>query len=342
MPALIPQKERKEGVCYAKTSQGVELPVVDVTHPSFTLDASPVALAALRSRAELEAAKWNRQPRWLRQLMYRLLARRSVLLHGMRSSHGTFLSGMNTYLFKLGPENLASSFASRIDRKIAAKAAATEVRYRLQAMAAILDEMLDAELRGAPGNRPVHLINIAGGPAMDDLNALILASRRVPELVKGRPVRIDVLDPHEEGPAFGRNALEALRAPNAPLAGLDVVFDHHVYDWNHPEKLQDCFARIGDEAHALGSSEGGLFHYGDDSTIRLNLEALRAYSGPSFRFAGSLGIDTPENRAAIGFTGTAVRYFTMEAFEALARRSGWKIERCEPTLRSACVRLAKA
>ena len=89
-------------------------------------------------------------------------------------------------------------------------------------------------------------------------------------------------------------------------------------------------------------SEGGLFHYGDDSTIRLNLEALRAYSGPSFRFAGSLGIDTPENRAAIGFTGTAVRYFTMDAFEALARRSGWKIERCEPTLRSACVRLAKA
>ena len=35
---------------------------------------------------------------------------------------------------------------------------------------------------------------------------------------------------------------------------------------------------------ALGSSEGGLFHYGDDATIRVNLEALREYSGPDFSF----------------------------------------------------------
>jgi hypothetical protein len=342
MAILIPQNERVSGVCYAQTSQGVELPVVDVTHPSFALDASPAAMAGVRERAEAEAAQWQRRPRWMRRLLYPLLARHSVLLQGMRASHGTFLSGMNTYLFKLGPAHLASSFAKRMDRKMAAKAAAMEVRYRLQAMAELLEEKLEAKLRGAPAGRPVHLLNIAGGPAMDDLNALILARRRAPELLAGRAVRIEVLDLHDEGPAFGRNALAALRAPGAPLAGVDAVFEHRHYDWNKPEMLRESFAGTGEGAVVLGSSEGGLFHYGDDATIRVNLEALREYSGPGFGFTGSVGIDSPQNRAALGLTGAAVRYFTLEAFEALVRRSGWRIERQAETLRSLCVRLAKA
>jgi hypothetical protein len=127
MAILIPRNERVSGVCYAQTSQGVELPVVDVTHPSFALDASPAAMEALRERAAAEAAQWQRRPRWVRWLLYPLLARQSVLLQGMRASHGTFLSGMNTYLFKLGPAHLATSFAKRMDRKMAAKASAMEV-----------------------------------------------------------------------------------------------------------------------------------------------------------------------------------------------------------------------
>jgi len=342
MAILIPPMERVSGVCYAQTSQGVELPVVDVTHPSFALDASPAALAAVREHAAEEAAKWQHRPRWLRRLLYLLLARQSVLLQGMRASNGTFLSGMNTYLFKLGPAHLASSFAKRMDRKMAAKASALEVRYRLQAMAELLVEKLVAELRGAPASRPVRLLNIAGGPAMDDLNALILAQRRAPELLAGRAVRIEVLDLHEEGPAFGRNALAALREPGAPLAGVDAVFEHRDYDWNRPATLLESFAGTAGGAITLGSSEGGLFHYGDDATIRVNLEALREYSGPSFSFTGSVGIDSPENRAALALTGAAVRYFKMDAFEALVRRSGWRIERQVPTMRSLCVRLTKA
>jgi hypothetical protein len=227
-----------------------------------------------------------------------------------------------------------------MDRRIAAKAASLEVRYRLQAMAELLAEKLGAELRSAPAGRPVRLLNIAGGPAMDDLNALILVQRRAPELLAGRAVRIEVLDLHEEGPAFGRNALAALRAPGAPLADVDVGFEHRHYDWNRPETLRESFP--GDDALALGSSEGGLFHYGDDATIRVNLEALREYSGPGFGFTGSVGIDSPENRAALALTGAAVRYFTLEAFETLVRRSGWKIERQAATMRSLCVQLAKA
>jgi hypothetical protein len=342
MAILIPRNERVSGVCYAQTSQGVELPVVDVTHPSFALDASPAAMETLRERAAAEAAQWQRRPRWLRRLLYPLVARQSVLLQGMRASHGTFLSGMNTYLFKLGPAHLATSFAKRMDRKMAAKASAMEVRYRLQAMAELLEEKLEAELRGAPAGRPVRLLNIAGGPAMDDLNALILARRRAPELLAGRAVRIEVLDLHEEGPAFGRNALAALREPGAPLAGVDAVFEHRHYDWNRPETLRESFAGAGGGEVLLGSSEGGLFHYGDDATIRVNLEALREYSGPGFGFTGSVGIDSPENRAALALTGAAVQYFKVEAFEALVRRSGWRIDRRVPTLRSLCVRLAKA
>jgi hypothetical protein len=342
MAVLITEKERVPGVCYAQTSQGVELPVVDVSHPSFALDTRPEALAAVRTRAAADTAKWERRPRWLRRLLFGLLARRSVLLRGLRSSHGTFLSGMNTYLFKLGPAHLASSFATATDRRLAAGAAAMEVRFCLQCMAELLAEKLAEAGGAAPAGQPVRLLNVAGGPAMDDLNALILVRQQAPAALAGRPVRITVLDLQEEAPEFGRRALAALQVPGAPLAGGTAVLEHRRYDWHRPETLRELLAEPAGGAVALGSSEGGLFHYGDDAVIRANLAALREFSGPGFSFTGTMSPDTQANRAAITFSGAAVRYFQMEVFEALVCDTGWRIERRAESLRSLCVRLVKA
>ena len=40
MIARIPETKKKPGVCYAPTDDGVELPVIDITHPAFALGLS--------------------------------------------------------------------------------------------------------------------------------------------------------------------------------------------------------------------------------------------------------------------------------------------------------------
>ena len=342
MPVLIPEKERIPGVSYALTQQGIELPVIDVTHPSFTADHSVAAIEALRARVSAEALQWSRNPRWLQCLLMFLVVRRSVLMRGLRSSEGTFLSGMNTYLIKLPPAHLASSFATSTDRRIAAKGQIMDIRLRLQIMADLLAEKLCHDLDRAPADVPIFLLNIAGGPTMDSLNALILAQRKSSSSLTTHPIQIEVLDAHDEGPHFGLNALESLKTANGPLSGLNIRFAHQHYDWNKPSSLKNVFKDLPADALSLGSSEGGLFHYAPDDVIRANLEALRDYTGSRFSFSGSLTPDTPVNRASLSFSGAAMRFFRPDTFESLVHGTGWRIDRQVEVLRTLCVRLVKA
>lgn len=340
MPVLIPEKERIPGVAYALTRQQIELPVIDVTHPTFAVDHSEAAIHSLRSRVADETMQWSRNPRWLQRLLMFLVMRRSVLMRGLRSSEGTFLSSMNTYLIKLPPAHLASSFTNPADRRIAAKPQLMDVRLRLQIMADLLAEKLCQDLSQAPADAPVFLLNIAGGPAMDSLNALNLARQKTN--LSTHPIQIAVLDSQDEGPHFGRNALESLKTANGPLSGLDIGFAHQHYDWHKPASLKDVFNALPPETLSLGSSEGGLFHYADDDTIRANLEALREYTGNGFSISGSLSPDTPLNRASLSFSGAAMRFFHPDAFAALVRDTGWRIDRQVEIIRTLCFRLVKA
>jgi hypothetical protein len=98
------------------------------------------------------------------------------------------------------------------------------LRLRTQQVARLIADGVAAELAKAVA-APLHLINIAGGPAIDSLNALILLNKREASLLR-RPIVIHVLDLDDAGPFFGNNALTALKADSGPLAGLDAVFDH--------------------------------------------------------------------------------------------------------------------
>lgn len=324
------------------TQQGIELPIIDVTHPSFAVDHSENAIEALRERVSAETLQWNRNPRWLQRLLMFLVMRRSVLMRGLRSSKGTFLSGMNTYLIKLPSAHLASSFTTSTDRRIAAKAQLMDIRLRLQIMADFLADRLRHDLDRTQAGVPIFLLNIAGGPAMDSLNALLLAQRKSPASLSSHPIQITVLDAHDEGPHFGLNALESLKTSNGPLSGLNIRFAHQHYDWNKPASLKDLFKDLPADAISLGSSEGGLFHYASDEVIRANLEALREHTGSHFTFSGSLTPDTPVNRASLSFSGAAMRFFQPSSFESLVRDTGWRIDRRVEVLRTLCVRLVKA
>ena len=86
-----------------------------------------------------------------------------------------------------------------------------------------------------------------------------------------------MLDLQTDGPAFGANALAALKQADGPLHGLAVEFDHRPYDWNEPAVLVQTVAKsraVG--AIVAASSEGGLFEYGSDEAIVANLRGLSA------------------------------------------------------------------
>jgi hypothetical protein len=157
----------------------------------------------------------------------------SILMRATTDAADSVLPGIATYLFKLGPANLGDGYASDLDRAIAAGITPLSMRLRLRHMARALADGLAPMLSSRPG--PLQIVNIAGGPAGDALNALILLWKERRELLC-RPVSIHVLDTDAAGPGFGARALEALRGAGAPLEGLNATLLHVPYDWPKPRR----------------------------------------------------------------------------------------------------------
>src|SRR5262249_43711290 len=224
------EPNKKPGVHYALTADGLELPIVDVTHSAFALATTDAEQAAQVQAFLQQQQPFERLPAPVRRLLMRFLLRGSVLARGMRGARGSFLPGMDTYLFKLGPDNLGAAYAHPIDRRIAAALPALGMRLRLQDMARLLADAVAPQMAARPA-APLRLVSIAGGPAMDALNALIILRREQPRELAEREVRIDVLDLDATGPAFGVRALAALSAPGAPLHALRASLHPVRYDW---------------------------------------------------------------------------------------------------------------
>ena len=167
---------KKPGVCYAFTNDGVELPVVDVSHPAFALNVTHSEQHQLVEAFLREGPPLHKLPSVVRNLLLRFFLRGSVLADGIRRSRAGFMSGMYTYLLKLGPEMLGNAYAKPIDCKIAASLPVLGVRLRLQDVAHLMADTVAPILLADP-HRPLRFVNIAGGPAMDNMNALITAQQ---------------------------------------------------------------------------------------------------------------------------------------------------------------------
>jgi hypothetical protein len=342
MKIRIPEKNKKAGVCYALSEDGIELPVIDLTHPAFAFQMDEATLAGHLERFYREEERQERLPLFLKRVLFRLVLSRSVLGRGLMQAQGGFLSSMNTYLMKLGPDNLGRGYAKGIDRRIAASLPCLSMRLRLQDMARLLAEGLTPALEAQP-RRPLLMLNIAGGPASDSLNALILLSREHPEWLAGRRIRIHVLDLDSSGPTFAGRALEGLIAKGAPLQDLDASLHHQPYDWTRVEDLRRLLAgALAGDAVMATSSEGGLFEYGSDEEIVSNLEALRDLSPANGVVVGSVTPDDGPARALKDSSRLTTRPRSLEAFTSLAGRAGWRV--VEAVERPFCrnVRLARA
>src|SRR6266852_3362088 len=138
----LAETNKRPGVHYALTSDGVELPVVDVSHPAFALTVTDPEQRALVQDFLREGLPLGLLPKPLPNLLLRFFLRGSVLADGIRRSQGTFMAGMHTYLLKLGAEMLGISYTKPVDRRIAAALPALGVRLRLQDVAQLMTDTL--------------------------------------------------------------------------------------------------------------------------------------------------------------------------------------------------------
>jgi hypothetical protein len=314
------EPERTAGLCYAATEAGVRLPVVDITHAAFASDYDEHELDRIAAKTRLGLERMRKLP----VFALRLLTTRSVIARDMRRAPGGVVSGMTTYLFKLGPQHLPAGFGSRLDRRMLAGLGPVACRLRLRETAGRLARALVPALAQRRG--PLTLINVAGGPAADSFNALILLLAHHPELVAGRPAEIIVLDIDREGPAFGARAVTSLRQESGPLSALDVRFSHLQSDWADAGALSRALSGLDPQAVAAASSEGGLFEYADDDVVRASLAVLRDRTPEDMVFVGSLVRDEGFQWLTAGDGAPSLRPRGLRAFGALVASVGWTVE----------------
>src|ERR1700726_134784 len=225
------------GIIYAKTREGFDLPVIDVTNPRFAVPDDPAA-AREQYDAFVEGERRRRRiPKFIMRMMLATAAKKSRLVRALFKSDAGFLDGLSTYVMKLGADNLVPPYDSPMDRRFAASPHIVLLRLRMQQIARLIAEGVADDLAAAGAAAPLSLINIGGGPAMDSINALILLRRARPDLLN-RPIGTEALDCSPDGAFFGANALAPLKAHGGPHHGLDIVMRHHDHDWNVPSLLE--------------------------------------------------------------------------------------------------------
>ncbi|HWA42944.1 MAG TPA: hypothetical protein VHA10_07020 [Hypericibacter adhaerens] len=255
-------------ILFADAPDGTRLPVIDLTLPAFSVPESPEAIAALEAQALAIERQRNPLMRQAMGLLLRLFGGRSRLVAALTSARRGFLGGIPTYVMKLGPDNLVPPYATEIDRRVVATPIVASMRLRLAQVAALLSEGLAPLLAG--NQRPLVILEIAGGPSADALNALIRLEGL--GLLAGRRTRVIVYDLDDAGPAFARAMLEALQT--GPLAGRDILLEHVAGNWSDHQALGRLAAGAPAGAVLAATSEGGLFEYGSDADIAGVLEAL--------------------------------------------------------------------
>lgn len=324
----------RAGVVYAPTRQGYALPVVDVTHPCFIVPDDSASLDALRAELEESERRRKRVPRFVMKWMLRSIARRSLLAHELLGEGtGSVLSGLTTYIMKLGTANLVAPFNTKVDQRLTSSPGTQSMRVRLQQLARLMAEGLRDALAARAG-APLHLINIGGGTAIDSLNTLIVLRKSDPAALEHRPVHIHVLDPDLEGPEFGARALAALTDNGAPLSGLEVHFAHVRYSWKNTSVLAKLVRDLGSSDSLIAvSSEGALFEYGDDSTVLANLEALRSSRSVAL-VGGTVTRADPVVREFVTVSRFKLVPRGVQSFGELVKRAGFAVTRFESSLLS--------
>ena len=327
---LFTIKNKQPGLSYAFTGNGVELPVLDITHPLFISSIDEVKLKELLKKAEKNAEetaeKFNNMPAYIT----RFLAKRSFTMAELLQHKGdnVFLSGVSTLMLKLGPGLIGIGRKRFLDRLASRGIGGMVLRMRVRDLSKCQATALIPILRKSP-DKNLCMINIAGGAASDTINTLFLILQEDPLLLKNRKIEIYVLDIDSFGPAFAAECFSVLKSPARQFNNLNISFRHIQYDWNNTLFLNKLLSERKDWLIAC-SSEGGLFEYCSDEVIDKNLDTLFNNSNSEIIMTGSLLHDIENVDAGIIAalkisTGIKPRFLGLNGLKNICR-DNWTID----------------
>lgn len=324
---LFPERNKIPKVAYAYTDNGIELPVLDITHPLFISSIDESALDTLGEKAVIKIKSFSKRA----QFYKKFLGKRSFIIRGffLKDPDDIYLNGMSTLILKLGPGFIGNGLKQFLDRRESKGFIGMSLRMRLRDLCRIQADALMPKLLKSP-QRNLCFINIAGGSASDSINTLLLILRENPALLKNRQIEINVLDIDTFGPHFADRCVQALKEKGAPFTGLDITFRHILYNWNNTAKLVDLL-RERKGWIQICASEGGLFEYGLDEEIIDNLASLYKYSEDDMILASDIMLDSqdvhPAIPAMVDATGLKVRLIGKSGLAKILENTEWKPDR---------------
>ena len=326
----LPEKKKIPGLSYAVLADGIELPVLDITHPLFISSIDEEKLSRILKDVEKKGEKRAEGFQNLPAFVKGFLAKRSYVMADFLSEpcEDAFLSGIATLMMKLGPGLIGGGRKMFLDRLAAKGLGAIALRMRVRDISRCQADALIPRLEESPGKN-LCIVNIAGGTACDSLNALILVQKEDRSLLKYREIEINVLDIDPTGPAFAGRCLKSLQAPGSDFHGLHISLRSMPYDWNDPAALEPLLSERKDWLQ-ICASEGGLFEYGSDEAMARTLEALYDHSEAEMKIVGSLmrdiGTIDPGARAALRITNIKARLLGLGGLKSVLAGSRWKID----------------
>jgi hypothetical protein len=330
MEKRILEKTKIAGLSYAFTENGIEIPVLDITHPLFINSINEEKLAGMlkeiEQKGEERAESFNKIPGFIKNFM----AKRSYIMAGfmLKDTEDTFLSGMSTLMMKLGPGLIGKGRRKFFDRLGSKAFGAILLRMRVRDICKLHTDILNNQLINER-DKNLCFINIAGGAACDSINTLITIYKNAPSLLQNREIEINVFDIDRFGPSYANNCVESLRSTGSYFDGLNVSFNHIYYNWNDTSIL-DEFLQKRTEWLKISSSEGGLFEYASDEDIIKNLNVLYDNSRDNMKIVGSLIRDVntvdPGVRASMKLTNIKARLLGLEGLKTILEKTAWTVE----------------
>lgn len=323
-------RKKVPGLYYVFTENGVELPVLDITHPLFISSIDEVKLKEMLKKAEKNAEetaeKFNNMPAFIKKFLANHSFTMSELLQN--KSDNAFLSGVSTLMLKLGPGLIGKGRKRFLDRLASRGIGGIVLRMRVRDLSKCQATALIPLLRKSP-DKNLCMINIAGGAASDTINTLFLILQEDPLLLKNRKIEIYVLDIDSFGPAFAAECISVLKSPAGQFNNLNISFRHIQYDWNNTSLLNKLLSERKEWLLAC-SSEGGIFEYCSDEVIDKTLDTLFNNSNSEIILTGSLLHDIENVDAGIIAslkisTNIKPRFLGLDGLKNICRKY-WTIE----------------
>ena len=324
---LISQK--LPGLAYAITQNGIELPVLDITHPKFiasinedrVADVSKASIQKMKALGEMSDAQ--------KRAYYEQLS--NSFIYGrffMTDPDANYLNGMSTYVYKLGPFLIGGGKDRELDRSLSMGIGGVAVRMRIRVLCRMQANVLISQLESST-EKDLCFVNIAGGAASDSINTLILILKENPALLKTRKIEINILDIDPLGPHYAKRCIEALKTKGYHFHGLHITFNHIGHNWKDADGLTQLLSNKK-QCIMMCASEGGLFEYGSDDDIIRNLNALYDHSPDDIRVAGTviheLDKVDPTVPAMTKATHAGLRFLGIPGLSSILEKTNWHLE----------------